>query len=494
MDELIHLGNANLATVRDVVGRPTYDRNALTPGIVHIGVGNFHRAHQAVYLDRLFDKGLDHGWAIIGAGIKPYDAAMREKLEAQDWLSTVVELDPGEVDARVIGSMIDFAGIDPKALLELLVKPDIRIVSMTITEGGYYVDAQTGGFDASHPDIQKDIEHSTTPETIFGILIRALQFRRDTGAKPFTVMSCDNLPENGKIAKQTVLGLAREMAPDLVDWISTNVGFPSSMVDCITPATTDHTKRLVRERFGLIDDAPVACEPFRQWVLEDHFPSGRPKLETVGVEFVDDVAPYELMKLRILNGGHAAIAYPSALLGFQAVDEAITDPDISAWLRKLMLTDVIPIVPAPPGVDLENYLETCIERFSNPAVGDRISRLCLDGSNRQPKFILPSIADALKSGKTFDGLALEVAFWCRYCAATLEGSDQILLEDERRVQLQTAAEKSHQNPDAFLQLTDIFGDLGKNTRFKTAFAGALGTLWQAGVRETLKTYLNKEIA
>lgn len=494
MDELIHLGDANLATARDIVARPAFDRSRLTPGIVHIGVGNFHRAHQAVYLDRLFDKGLDHDWAIIGAGIKPYDAAMREKLKAQDWLSTVVELDPGEVHARVIGSMIDFAEIDPEALLATLVEPEIRIVSLTITEGGYYVDAQSGGFDANHPDIQKDIKNSSAPETLFGILIRALQLRRDTGTEPFTVMSCDNLPENGKIAKQTVLGLAREMAPDMVDWIKRTVGFPSSMVDCITPATTDHTKTLVRERFGLIDDAPVACEPFRQWVLEDHFPSGRPKLEAVGVEFVEDVAPYELMKLRILNGGHAAIAYPSALLGFQAVDEAVTDPDISAWLRKLMLTDVIPIVPAPPGVDLEDYLETCIERFSNSAVGDSISRLCLDGSNRQPKFILPSIADALKSGKTFDGLALEVAFWCRYCAATLEDGGRTPLEDERGDQLQAAAQKSRKDPEAFLHLADIFGDLGQDGQFKAAFAKALDTLWQTGVRETLKTYLQKEIA
>ncbi|WP_428523152.1 mannitol dehydrogenase family protein [Roseibium sp.] len=492
MDELIPLSDATLTAIPSKVTKPGYDRSALTPGIVHVGVGNFHRAHQAVYLDRLFDKGVDHDWAIIGAGIKPYDAAMRKKLADQDWYSTIIELDPEGFEARVTGAMIDFAKIEPEALLAVLIRPEIRIVSLTITEGGYYVDAQTGGFDVKHPDIKNDINNLGTPETIFGLLISALRLRKDGGLAPFTIMSCDNLPENGKVAKQAVVGLAQELAPELVDWIKANVAFPSSMVDCITPATTDQMKALVKDEFCIVDQAPVACEPFRQWVMEDDFSAGRPRLEEVGVEFVEDVAPFELMKLRILNGGHAAIAYPSALLGHEAVHQAMADPDISGWLTTLMRTNVIPIVPPPPGVDLDVYLQTCVGRFSNHAVDDRINRLCLDGSNRQPKFVLPSITDALRVGRPINGLALEVAFWCRYCAATADGTLSIPLEDERCAQLQEAALKTRSDPMAFLQLTEVFGPLSQHTHFQNAFKEAVSMVWEVGVRHTLQRYLQKE--
>nr|WP_209007310.1 mannitol dehydrogenase family protein [Roseibium litorale] len=481
-----------LPELGSAIAIPSYAREDLTPGIVHIGVGNFHRAHQAVYLDRLFNKGLDHDWALIGAGVKPYDAAMRETLEAQDWLTTVVELDPHGLNARVTGAMIGFTGIDPTALIRTLIRPEIRIVTLTITEGGYYVNAKTGGFDAGHPDIQGDLSRTGDPQTIFGILIAALALRKDSGIAPFTVLSCDNLPENGKVAKQAVVGLARLLTPDLAGWIENEVAFPSSMVDCITPATSERERTLVRDTFGIADAAPVACEPFRQWVMEDHFPRGRPRLEEVGVEFVEDVAPYELMKLRILNGGHAAIAYPSALLGYTYVHEAMSDPDIAGWLKALIRSEVIPIVPMIPGISFETYLETCAERFANPAVGDTIARLCLDGSNRQPKFILPSVTDARRAGRPLNGLALEVAFWCRYCALTADNSSGIALEDERRDQLQTAALSARHDPAAFLALTDVFGDLGQDEAFFTAFAAHLKALWDDGARAVLKRYLSSQ--
>ena len=484
----------SLSTLPDVdanVEKPAYAREDLSPGIVHIGVGNFHRAHQAVYLDRLFNKGLDHDWALIGAGIKPYDAAMRERLAPQDWLTTIIELDPGGLNARITGAMIDFAETDPTSLIATLVRPEIRIVSLTITEGGYYVDAKTGGFDGTHPDIVHDAENPGDPQTVFGILIAALGLRKDKGIPPFTILSCDNLPENGHVAQQALVGLARLMTPDLAGWIETDVAFPNSMVDCITPATSDRERALVRDRFGIEDTAPVACEPFRQWVMEDRFPAGRPRLEEVGVEFVDDVAPYELMKLRILNGGHAAIAYPSALLGHTYVHEAMADPDIAGWLHRLIRSEVIPVVPEIPGISFETYLETCAERFANPAVGDTIARLCLDGSNRQPKFILPTIADALRSGRPIEGLALEVAFWCRYCAETAVAANEIPLEDERRDILQSAALAAHDDPTAFLETGEVFGELGRDERFRTAFSRQLETVWREGARTVLQRFLQE---
>lgn len=485
------LSLSTLSELGESVGTPQYTREQLSPGIVHIGVGNFHRAHQAVYLDQLFNKGLDHDWAIIGAGVKSYDKAMRDRLAGQDWLTTVVELEPNGLSARVTGVMTDFADIDPAALIATLIRPEMRIVSLTITEGGYYVDAKTGQLDLSHHEILSDIENPDAPQTIFGILIVALGLRKDSGLEPFTILSCDNLPENGHVARQTVVGLAKQMVPDLAGWIETNVAFPSSMVDCITPATSAREVALVAQKFGIQDDAPVACEPFRQWVMEDRFPAGRPALEEVGVQFVEDVAPYELMKLRILNGGHAAIAYPSALLGYHFVHEAMADPDISGWFKKLARTDVIPVVPPISGIDFDEYLETCVLRFANPEIGDTVARLCLDGSNRQPKFILPTIADALQAGRSIEGLALEVAFWCRYCAESALENSGFVLEDERAEQLRDAAEISKDSPSAFLALDDVFGDLGRNDVFAEAFDRQLKSLWESGTRETLQAYLSE---
>ncbi len=483
------LNEAALQSLPDNVVVPAYDRSKLKAGILHIGVGNFHRAHQAVYLNELFSLGQDHDWALVGAGIKPYDVAMRDRLQHQDWLTTVVELDPNGLTAKISGSMVDFVEIDPQAVVERLSSPEIRIVSLTITEGGYFVNEVTGGFDHKHPEIMHDVEHPDTPETVFGVLIAAIRKRRSAGIAPFTVMSCDNLPENGKIARQAVLGLAMDMSSDLGDWIEQNVSFPNSMVDCITPATSDRERAMVKDRFGIIDAAPVACEPFRQWVMEDKFPNGRPALEKVGVEFVADVAPYELMKLRILNGGHATIAYPSALMGYHFVHDGMADPLVNGFLAKLEVSEIIPTVPSVPGVNFMDYLAKVSERFSNSAVGDTIPRLCLDGSNRQPKFILPAITDRLENGQTVDGLALEVALWCRYCAGTDDAGNAIELVDEKAARLTQHALQAKDNPAAFLAMTDIFGPLSENATFAAAFSQALNALWSNGTKATLQAYL-----
>jgi len=484
------LNSAVLASLPETVKAPAYARADLTPGILHIGVGNFHRAHQAVFLDRLFALGESQDWAIVGAGLKPYDAAMRDRLAPQDWLTTVVELDPDGLSAQICGAMIDFIEVDPSALIDRLSQEDIRIVSLTITEGGYFVDPNTGGFDAGHPDIQADLAHPDAPKTVFGALVAALLRRRDKGLAPFTVMSCDNLPENGHMAKQTVAGYAAALSPETGAWISKNVAFPNGMVDCITPATGDRERQLVKDTFGLEDAAPVVCEPFRQWVLEDHFPSGRPALEKVGVEFVEDVAPYELMKLRILNGGHATIAYPGALLGHYFVHDAMADPLIRAFLRKLEEQEILPTVPEIPGVSFTDYLDTVIERFSNPAVGDTIPRLCLDGSNRQPKFILPAIQERLDQGLSITGLALETALWCRYCLGQNEAGESHVIEDTSAALLQTWARDVFEGASDAFVMPDLFGALGTNQTFVKAFCHAVERLSADGVAETLQSYID----
>lgn len=476
---------AALGSLPATIATPTYDRKDLRAGILHIGIGNFHRAHEAVYLDRLFNTGRDLDWAIVGAGVKSFDADRRAALQGQDWLTTVVELDPKGFSARVTGAMIDFLPVDGVALIERLADPAIRIVSLTITEGGYFLDA-AGGFDAAHPDIIADAARLETPRTVFGFLLAGLQRRRSRGHAPFTVLSCDNLPENGTVARQSVEGLAALIAPDLRDWVAENVAFPNSMVDCITPATSAREIAMVADRFGITDTAPVVCEPFRQWVMEDNFPTGRPALEHVGVEFVPDVVPYETMKLRILNAGHAAIAYAGALLGHTYVHDAMADPDIAAWLTQLMRREVIPVLTPHAGLNFGAYLDLCVTRFANPAIGDTIARLCQDGSNRQPKFVLPTLADALARGTEIDGLALELALWCRYCAQPGQ-----IIGDARADQLAEAAQASATDPTSFLRLDEVFGDLGSDPRLSDAFARQIGLLWAQTPRAVLQAYIGR---
>jgi mannitol 2-dehydrogenase len=499
MDELMSvlpLSEKTLAQLPESIAVPAYDRQALSAGIIHIGVGNFHRAHQAYYLDRLFTQSEDSedlNWAIMGAGIKPYDGKMRERLKQQDWLTTLVELDPDQLSAQVIGSMIDYLPIDADGLVTALADPQIRIVSLTVTEGGYYVDAKTNGFDHKHTDIQEDVNHPDKPQTVFGLLLAALVARRAAGVAPFTIMSCDNLPENGHITQQAVLGLAKMIDPELSAWVAEHVAFPNGMVDCIVPATTAREIKLVEDEFGISDQAPVTCEPFHQWVLEDNFPAGRPALEKVGVQFVEDVRPYELMKLRILNGGHAIIAYAAGLLDITYAHEAMQHPLIAAFMEKIEREEIIPIVPPVPDTSLEDYLSLIQTRFANPRMGDQIERLCFDGFNRQPKFIIPSIVDNLAQSKRPTGLLLESALWCCYCQGVTDSGQTINANDPNWDRLHQCALDAKQNPSIWLEMTDIYGDLGKNTELKTHFATLLNHLNDHGVSVTLQAYLDQQL-
>ncbi|NTE58227.1 mannitol dehydrogenase family protein [Agrobacterium tumefaciens] len=473
---------------------PAYSRADLSAGIVHFGVGNFHRAHQAVYLDDLFNTGTDHDFAIIGAGVLPSDAVMREKLAAQDFLTTVVEQDNNRTGARVTGPMIDILQVgDTKTIIDTLADPKIRIVSMTITEGGYFIDA-AGSFNPQHPAIAEDGKNPASPKTVFGLIVAGLKARRDKGLQPFTVMSCDNIPHNGKVTKNAVVGLAALSDPAFANWIGENVAFPNSMVDRITPATGERERTIARDDFGIEDNWPVFCEEFKQWVMEDNFPAGRPALEKAGVQFVSDVAPYEHMKIRILNGGHAAIAYPAALLDIHFVHEAMEHPLIRAFLAKLENEEIIPVIPPVPDTNLADYFALIERRFLNPKIGDTIPRLAQDGSNRQPKFILPSTADRLARGEDIVGLSLVSALWCRYFQGTSDSGREIAFNDASAERLQAAAIKAKDDPMAFLALEDIFGAVAESELFRKRFAHALKTLWQQGTAKTLQLYLDDKLA
>jgi mannitol 2-dehydrogenase len=484
------LSNATLGALPPGVTAPGYDRARLTPGIVHIGCGNFHRAHMAVYLDDLFAMGEGHDWAILGAGVREGDARMRDTLAAQDYLSSVIELAPGAQSARVIGAMTGFVPIqaDNAALIAAMSDPAIRIVSLTVTEGGYYIDPATGTFSPAHPDIAHDAAHPAVPRTAFGAIVAALRNRRAAGVAPFTVMCCDNLPHNGHVCADAVVGTARLSDAALADWIAATVAFPNSMVDRITPATGPRERAMAAD-LGLQDNAPVTCEPFRQWVMEDNFPTGRPALEKVGVTFTDRVDAFETMKIRILNGGHAIIAYPGGLADIEFVHQAMADPQIRAFLDAVLTREVLPIVPPVPGVQLPDYKALIIERFSNPLVADTVRRLALDGSNRQPKFIVPSIRDGLAAGRPVEGLVLLSALWCRYCAGTSDSGAAIEPNDPNWDILTARAAEARTRPQAWLDLAEVYGPMGQDTRLQAAFARALTDVWARGSRAVIADYL-----
>lgn len=488
------LSLANLDKVKATAGVPSYERAKLSAGIVHFGIGNFHRAHQAVYLDSLFNSGRDHDWAIIGAGVLPSDETMKAKLAEQDYLTTVVEQDNNRSGAHVTGVMIDYLSPgNPTATIAKLADPAIRIVSLTITEGGYFIDPASGVFNPQHPAIVADAQNPDQPKTVFGLIIAGLKARKAKGIVPFTVMSCDNIPGNGEVTHAALIGLAKLSDPALAEWIDGNVAFPNGMVDRITPATGPREIGIAADEYGIDDNWPVFCEEFKQWVLEDNFPAGRPALETVGVQFVPDVAPYEHMKIRILNGGHAAIAYPAALLDIHFVHEAMENPLIQAFLAKLEEDEIIPIIPPVPNTDLKAYFKQVETRLFNPKIGDTIPRLAQDGSNRQPKFILPSTADRLARGKDVVGLALVSALWCRYFAGTSDSGKAIVFNDASADRLHAAALKAKDDPAAFLELGDIFGDVAKSDIFRKRFAHALKTLWEKGTVRTLELYLGNQL-
>ena len=484
------LSLTNLPEIGKKIPVPKYKRADLSAGILHFGVGNFHRAHLAVYLDDLFNKGLCLDWALIGTGVMEFDEKIRTTLAAQDFLTTVVEQDNDLSSAHITGSMIDFISPhDKKTILAKLVDPAIRIVSMTVTEGGYFIDPATQKFDPKNAAIASDAAHPENPSTVFGFIVAGLKARMEKGIKPFTVMSCDNVPHNGVVTRNAVVGLARLSDATLADWIASNVAFPNAMVDRITPATSDRERKIAADQFGVVDAWPVFCEEFRQWVVEDNFPLGRPQWEKVGAQFVGDVTPWEYMKIRILNGGHAAIAYIGGLMDVHFVHEAMQTPLIKAYLKKVTDEEIRPTVLPVPGTDLLDYQKLIERRFSNPKIGDTVRRLCLDGSNRQPKFIVPPIADLLKAGKSINGLALESALWCRYCFGTTDSGAVIEANDPNWAVLQNCAKKARENPQAWLDMAEIYGDVGKHPQMQKRFTHYLNAVWKDGAEKTVKAYL-----
>lgn len=491
MDELIALSNATLAKLPASVAAPRYDRSALTAGIVHIGLGNFHRAHQAWYLHRLMDQGLCLNWGIVGAGVRPYDVQMREKLIAQDCLTTLIELAPDRTNVEVGGAMIDYLPVEDghRPLIARLTDPAIRIVSLTVTESGYY--RRGGAFDTAHPDIQEDVNAPAAPKTAFGAIVAALRARRAQGLDPFTVQSCDNLQNNGTIARDTVVSLARLSDPDLAAWIEDACSFPNAMVDCIVPATGPKEFALARS-VGIDDRAPVTHEPFRHWVIEDDFCAGRPDWERVGVIMTNEVRRFEAMKLRILNGGHQIIANAGDLLGIETVAEACAHPAIAKLLHRVETEEIIPQVAPVSGFTPPEYLDLVKRRFANPRIVDTTRRVAFDGASRHAGFIVPSIRDRLASGGGVEGLALVEALWARYCIGVRDDGSLIEPNAPNWNKLVKRAAAAWHDPAAWLGIREVYGGLAQHTAFHAAFARHLRRLHADGVVSAINAYLDPD--
>ena len=474
------------ASLADSPLAPAYDRSAITTGIVHMGVGGFHRAHQAMYVDRLMRAGGALDWGICGVGLLPGDARMRDALASQDHLySLTLKHRDGRREPAVIGSIHDyrFAPDDRDGVLEVMTAPATRIVSLTVTEGGYNIDDATGAFRTESDGARHDAAHPHEPSSAFGYIVEALRRRREAGIVPFTVMSCDNLPGNGRIARTAVVSQAAMSDPALATWIDEHVSFPNCMVDRITPQTTPEDIAEVRSELGIEDAWPVVCEPFTQWVLEDDFPAGRPPYEEVGVQMVDDVVPYELMKLRLLNASHQGLGHWGRLLGMTYGHEAAADADIAAWVRAFLEREALPRLRPVPGIDLAEYVDTLFERFTNAAIADTLLRLAQFGPSGMPKFVLPTVRDNLAAGGPIRLGTAMCAAWSLGAAGTDEGGNPIPVADDLRplAERQEAGEET-----AFIGNAEIFGDLAANERFAATYAEELAALRAQGARARLR--------
>ena len=484
------LSDKALTDLPATVGKPAYNRADLKTGIIHLGIGAFHRAHQAVYTENILQD--DPSWGITGVSLRSSDT--RDALAPQDYLYSVAVRDGAGEKLHVIGCLTDIlvAPENPEAVLQAMCQPDIRIVTLTVTEKGYCYAPASRTLDESNSDIIHDLKHPHAPRSAPGFLVEAIRRRHASGLQPFTVLSCDNLPANGETLKRVTVRLAELTNPELGRFITEHVAFPSSMIDRIVPATTDQDRASVSRALNVKDQWPVCTEPFSQWVIEDHFPSGRPLWEKAGASFVRDVAAFELMKLRLLNGSHSTLAYLGFLSGHETVSATMAAAGFKTFIRAMMDEEITPTLPALPDFDLSTYKDQLIERFCNPALHHRTAQIAMDGSQKLPQRLLNTIQNRLLVGQSFDRLALGVAAWMRFVTGKDEHGQAIDIRDPLRDQLLQATAGLTTAQDilnALLAFDSIFApELTQNARFKAVTLQQLETLLTNGAAKTVQDF------
>ncbi len=481
MENPTPLGQQHLEQIGSRMPVPTYTRSSDIMGIVHIGVGGFHRAHQAYYLHQLRQLGDASDWGICGIGLREGDQKLCDIFKKQDHLYTLLIKHPnGKIEPKVIGSIVDFEmGIDnPEPAIARLADADTRIVSLTITEGGYNFNPTTGEFNFDNPNIQHELRHPLDPITVYGFLTAALKRRCDAGLPAFTVLSCDNIEHNGDMVRKMLLTFAEVQDPNLATWIAQEVSFPNSMVDRITPVTTPADIETL-ENYGVQDAWPVTCEPFIQWVVEDKFSTGRPAFEKAGVQFVTDVGPYEKMKLRLLNAGHSVLGLLGALHGHSTINACIEDEVFSSYLRAFLDQEATPILGEIVGIDLEDYKDILLQRFANPNIKDSVSRICSESSAKLPKFLIATIQENLACNGSIAYATLVIAAWCYYSDKQINKNGQPLeIIDAMSTELHQAAKQTKTDPLAFVRQESLFGSLVKNERFTKVYTEAVQKIYR----------------
>lgn len=482
MQQYLRLNQENLSRLPSGIRVPEYDRRQVKAGIIHIGVGAFHRSHQAYYTDLILRDNKNSNWGICGIALLESDRPNYTALTAQDGLYTLTVANPdGSSDTMVPGSLIEylFAPDNPGAVFEKIAHPDIKIITLTITEGGYNFNS-SGEFLINEPLVQWDLKHPGQPKTVFGYLAIGLKRRKERSQNGLTIQSCDNIQKNGDLLKKMLLTFIKVSEPDLADWVEREVTFPNSMVDRITPAATESDTEYIRNAFGIEDRCPVVCEPFVQWVIEDNYAHGRPDWESAGVRFTDDVAPFEKMKIRLLNAGHSLLGFTGALHGYTYIHEVVNDPVFARFLRDFLDKEVTPVLDEVPGTDLSRYKDNLFERFGNPRIRDKVARICQQSSAKIPKFLLPTVHDQLQREGPVERSALVIAAWCRYAEGYDEKGSKYKIGDEMGDILLEKAVASHNDPLAFLQIEKVFGDIIRYERFTKAFTRSLDGIYHKG--------------
>lgn len=497
MPDGARLNLAALATLPAAVARPAYDPRQVAVGIFHLGLGAFHRAHQAVYTDDVLAR--DPRWGICGVSLKSPRAI--EPLAAQDGLYTVLTRDSAgtrgdRVQARVIGALREtlYAGAARAAVVARIADPRIAIVTSTVTEKGYCHDPATGALNEAHPDIAHDLANPAAPQSALGTLVAGLAARKAAGAGALTFVCCDNLPHNGRTVEGLVHAFAQRRDPALAHWIAGQVTFPSTMVDRIVPATTDEDLAEAARQLGVLDAAAVAAEPFGQWVIEDRFAAARPAWEDAGAQLVADVAPFELMKLRLLNGSHSTLAYLGFLLGHEFVWQASRDPLVATLIERQMHEDIVPTLTRPPGIDLDRYCRQLLERFGNQALPHKTRQIAMDGSQKLPQRLLAPVRERIAAGAPFTHLPLAIAGWIRYASGSDERGGAIEVQDPLAAQFRAIARDARGDPgtiaDGFLDLASVFGaDLVAHYAFRKAVRGYAVQLFEDGAQVTIARHL-----
>ncbi len=489
----IQLNTKNFAALPTSVHLPQYRREEVRTGIVHIGIGGFHRAHQAYAIDRLLELGTATEWGICGIALRESDRSIYEALSHQDGLYTLLIPDSkGNFSARVIASIVEllYAPQDPEAAIRRMADNTVRLITLTITEGGYNF-THDGTFDWNNTDILWDLKNPEKPKTVFGYLYAALKLRKAKGLGGITIQSCDNMEHNGKVTRNMLYAFINRKDPQMITWMDDHVTFPDSMVDRITPATTEHLKTILAEDIGLLDAWPVICEPFFQWIIQDDYAAGRPQWEQIGAQLVADVTPYEKMKIRLLNGGHTLLGMAGYLAGYRYIHESMADQEIEGLLRRYMDLEVTPTLHSVPGIDLEGYKDTLVQRFKNPFIRDEVARIISGSSDKFPKFILPVILDRIRKHQPVSIAALVTACWYRYLRLNLptpqhvqDGMADALLQSVDR------AEKL-QDPLLFLDHAEVFGDIKGHSAFTDSFLSHIQVLSSTGLKQLIETELNQ---